>query len=132
MYGKKSAPSKEKRDIKVGDTVRISKVKSVFAKGYLPNWTEEFFTVSGINTKYSPITYKLKDYHDEVIEGSFYRHEIQKVTQEDDVFLVEKVIQTEKRRNEVWCLVKWRGYPSSMNSWVRKADIMKVANREKV
>ena len=132
VYGKKRSVAKEKRDIKVGDTVRISKVKSVFAKGYLPNWTEELFTVSSINTKYFPITYKLKDYHDEVIEGSFYRQEIQKVTQKDDVFLVEKVIRSEKRRNEVWSFVKWKGYPSSMNSWVRKADIMKVSDREKV
>ena len=134
MYGKKkSVVPKHKKDIKIGDTVRISKVKSVFAKGYLPNWTEEMFTVDDINTKYSPTTYKLKDYNGEVIEGSFYHHEIQKITpKDDDVFLVEKVIRSEKRGREMWCLVKWRGYPSSMNSWVRKRDISKVTNRERV
>ena len=42
-----------KSDVRVGDKVRISKVKSVFAKGYLPNWTEEIFAVSSINTKHS-------------------------------------------------------------------------------
>ena len=129
MYDKKTKATKEKRDIKVGDKVRISKVKSIFAKGYLPNWTEEIFTVASINTKYSPTTYKLKDYNEEIIEGSFYRHEIQKVTQKDDTFLVEKVIRTQKRGNEYWCLVKWRGYPSNMNSWVRKRDIVRVTNR---
>ena len=30
----------------VGDEVRLSKAKLVFAKAYLPNWTEEIFTVS--------------------------------------------------------------------------------------
>ena len=104
-------------------------MKSVFEKGYLPNWTEEIFTVDSINTKYNPISFKLKDYNDEVIEGSFYRHEIQPITQTDDVFLVEKVIRTERRDGEQWCLVKWKGYPSSMNSWVRRSDIMQVTDR---
>ena len=30
---------------KVGDHVRISKYKSIFAKGYMPNWSEEVFGI---------------------------------------------------------------------------------------
>ena len=30
---------------KVGDHVRISKYKSIFAKGYMPNWSEEIFVI---------------------------------------------------------------------------------------
>ena len=30
---------------KVGDRVRISKYKSIFAKGYTPNWSEEIFVI---------------------------------------------------------------------------------------
>ncbi len=119
-------------DVEVGDQVRISKVKSVFEKGYLPNWTEEIFTVASINTKFSPIMYKLKDYNGDVIEGSFYREEVQPVSHTDDTFLVEKVIRRQRRHNEEWCLVKWRGYPSSMNSWVRRSDIMYVSDRRDV
>ena len=33
---------------KVGDHVRISKYKNIFAKGYTPNWSEEIFVVSKI------------------------------------------------------------------------------------
>ena len=33
---------------KVGDHVRISKYKNIFAKVYAPNWSEEFFAVSKI------------------------------------------------------------------------------------
>ena len=133
MYGEKKDKKRiERRDIKVGDKVRISKVKNIFAKGYLPSWTEEVFTVASINTKYTPTTYKLKDYHNEIIEGSFYREEIQKVIHDEDTYLVEKVIRTQKRGNETWCFVKWQGYPSSMNSWVRKRDISKVTSRETV
>ena len=128
----KNVASKRKSNIQVGDKVRISKVKSVFAKGYLPNWTEEIFTVESINRKTSPVTYKLKDYQGNVIEGSFYRQEIERVIHDDDDYIVEKIIRTQKRGNEAWCLVKWSGYPSSMNSWVRKSDIVTLSDRQRV
>ena len=128
----KRPENRAKSDIKVGDKVRISKVKSVFAKGYLPNWTEEIFTVEHVDRKTSPITYKLKDYDGEVIEGSFYRQEIESVIHDDDTYIVEKVIRTQKRGNEEWCFVKWAGYPSSMNSWVRKSDIVTLTDRTRV
>jgi transposase InsO family protein len=124
--------SEVKGDIKIGDKVRISKVKSIFAKGYLPNWTEEIFTVDDINRKTSPTSYKLKDYQGEVIEGSFYREEIEPVIHEHDEYVVEKVLRTQKRGNEKWCLVKWLGYPSSMNSWVRKTDVTTLSTRTHV
>ena len=34
--------SKEIND-KVGDIVRISKYKNIFAKGYVPNWSEDVY-----------------------------------------------------------------------------------------
>ena len=34
--------------IKVGDNVRISKYKNIFAKGYMPDWSEEVFVVNKI------------------------------------------------------------------------------------
>ena len=36
---------------KVGEHVRISKYKNIFAKGYIPNWSEEVFAVKKV--KYS-------------------------------------------------------------------------------
>ena len=36
---------------KVGDRVRISKFKNIFAKGYTPNWSKEIFIVNEINDK---------------------------------------------------------------------------------
>ena len=33
---------------KVGDHVRISKFKNIFAKGYTPNWSEEVFVIKRI------------------------------------------------------------------------------------
>ena len=114
------------RDIQVGDRVRISKVKSVFDKGYLPNWTDEEFFVDSINTKYAPTMFTLRDAAGEVIDGSFYRHEIQPIARADEVYLVERILRRQRRRGEMWYFVKWRGYPTSMNSWVRRRDMERV------
>ena len=62
---------------KVGDRVRISKFKNVFAKGYTPNWSREIFIVDKINDTL-PYTYNLKDLNDEEIIGSFYDRKLQK------------------------------------------------------
>ena len=39
---------KEDPKFKVGDYVRISKYKNIFAKGYALNWSEEVFVISKI------------------------------------------------------------------------------------
>ena len=62
---------------KVGDRVRISKFKNIFAKGYTPNWSTEIFIVDKVNDTV-PYTYNLKDLNDEEIIGSFYDRELQK------------------------------------------------------
>ena len=38
----------ENPKFKVGDTVRISKYKNVFAKCYAPNWPEEVFVIEKV------------------------------------------------------------------------------------
>ena len=62
---------------KVGDRVRISKFKNMFAKGYVPNWSSEIFIVDKVNDTI-PYTYNLKDLNDEEIIGRFYDRELQK------------------------------------------------------
>ena len=55
----------------VGNRVRISKFKNIFAKGYTPNWRREIFIINKISDTV-PYTYNLKDLNDEEIIGSFY------------------------------------------------------------
>ena len=33
---------------KIGDIVRISKYKNIFAKGYVPNWSEKVFVIKKV------------------------------------------------------------------------------------
>ena len=55
---------------KVGDHVRISKYKNIFAKGYMPNWSEEIFIIKKIKNTV-PWTYVLNDISGEEIIGTF-------------------------------------------------------------
>ena len=61
----------------VGDRVRISKLKNIFAKGYAPNWSKEIFVINKINDTV-PYTYNLKDLNGEKIISSFCDRELQK------------------------------------------------------
>jgi len=75
---------------KTGDKVQILKKIGLFEKGFTPNWTEEVFTVSKFQ-RTDPITYKMTDYNDEEVQGTFYEQELQKTSQ--DVFRIEKVVK---------------------------------------
>ena len=95
---------------KVGDHVRSSKYKNIFAKGYTPNWSSEVFVVSKIKNTV-PWTYIINDLNGEEIIGTFYEKELQKTNQKK--FRIEKVI---KRKGDK-LYVKWKGYDNSFNSW---------------
>ena len=73
-----------------------AKSKRTFKKGYLPNWTEEIFTISKRITKERPF-YKLTDDSGEILDGSFYEEELQKVIKEDNKFCIEHILRKKKR-----------------------------------
>ena len=84
--------NKASSNFKIGDTVRISKYKNIFAKGYVPNWSEEVFVIKKVKNTV-PWRYVVRDLNGEVV-GTFYEKELQKANQKE--FRVEKV--KEKRQ----------------------------------
>ena len=109
-------PNKKDSKSKVGDNVRMSKYKNIFAKGYTPNWSEEVFVISKIKNTV-PWTYVINDLNGEEITRSFYEKELQKTNQKE--FRIEKVL---KRKGDK-LYVKWKGYDSRFNSWIDKKDL---------
>ena len=107
---------------KIGDTVRITRKKGTFEKSYEMGWTWEVFTVSEVKKTY-PVTYGLSDYKGEKIKGSFYRSELQLVDKSNNIWPVEKIINTRKRRGQTEYLVKFLGYPNEANSWIPHKDL---------
>ena len=61
----------------IGDIVRISKYKNIFAKGYVPNWSEEVFVIRKVRNTV-PWTYVISDLKCEKFVGTFYEKELQK------------------------------------------------------
>ena len=115
-YAEYNENSNEKDpEFKVGDHVRISKYKNIFAKGYSQKWSEGVFVAIEIKNTV-PWTYVISDVNDELISGSFYEKELQKTSQEK--FRIEKVA---KRKGDK-LYVKWKGYDNSFNSCVDKKE----------
>ena len=81
--------------------MRISKYKNIFAKGYMPNWSEEIFIIKKIKNTV-PWTYVINNLNSQ------------------QEFRIEKII---KRKGDK-LYVKWKGYDNSFNSWIDKTDIV--------
>lgn len=111
---------------KIGDKVRISREKNIFEKGYVGNFSEEIFTIHNILMR-NPIVYTIKDYNSELITGTFYEDELQKVILNDEsLFKVDKILDTRGKGNSRVHLVRWLGYPSKFDSWVRASDLVSI------
>ena len=98
--------------------LRISKYKNnIFAKGYIPNWSEEVFISSKIKNTV-PWTYAINDLSGEEITGTFYEKELQKTDQKE--FRKGKVLK--KKGDKLY--VKLKGYDNSFNSLIDKKDLV--------
>lgn len=120
LYGRTLKVSPKEKNFAPGDLVVITKSKRLFEKGYLPNWTYEQFTVTEVIPS-TPVRYRIKDYADEVLDGTFYGAELQKTVKREK-FHIEKVVRRSKNK----VLVKWWGSPDSMNSWVPAKNVHKI------
>ena len=104
--------------------VRASSHKTIVDKGYMPNWTKEHYTVSQAvppRRVTQRRVYKLVDYDDEPVKGSWYPEERQKIS--DNQYRIYKVLQrrtlpdgTKER------FVRWEGWPDKYNSWIKETD----------
>ena len=77
--------------------MRISKKRKDFAKGYLPNFTEEVFIVVKV-LKTEPQTYIIKDLNGEEIKGTFYNEELSRY--DSELYEIEKVLK--RKKDKFW------------------------------
>ena len=80
----------KKPKFQIGDNVRISKYKNIFAMGYTPNWSEEVFVISKIKNTVT-WTYVINNLNGEEIAGSFHGKELEKTNEEK--LRIEKVLK---------------------------------------
>ena len=125
LYSKRLKSQKKNPQLKVGDHVRLNTIHRTFGKGYLPGWTEEVFVVHRVIPGPVP-TYKIHEWDDTPVQGTFYEEDLQKV-HVSDVFRIEKVL---KRQKDRW-LVKWKGWPDKYNSWIARREVTSLRPRKR-
>ncbi|EGT60159.1 hypothetical protein CAEBREN_20145 [Caenorhabditis brenneri] len=108
---------KTKTKFKIDDTVRITKYKTVFDKGYLPNWSTEIFKITKVHPG-EVTTYSIRDLADEEIKGKFYEEELTLFNNVKEEYKIENILKSRKRNGVKEIFVKWYGYPEKFNSWI--------------
>ena len=123
-YGKiKRRPPKFKK----GQTVRISKLRAQFDRGYEKQFTEEIYKIRRVFTRLPVPTYELETLDgDETLEGNFYANELT-LTKPPKVFNIEKIVKRkkDKRTGQKLVLVKWEGYKNP--SWIAEDSVIERA-----
>ena len=86
----------------IGNLVRIGlKRRDLFGKASSNiKWSEELFKIHSINRS-NVISYKIKDLNGEIIEGIFYKRELQLTKNTSQEYNIEKIIRKNKNRNLV-------------------------------
>ena len=80
----------------MGDRVRLNKIHRTFEKGFLPGWTEEVFVVHCVVPGVVP-TYKIREWDDTPVKGTFYEADLQKVhVSNEALFLSKRYLRVKK------------------------------------
>ena len=102
-----------------GDMVRTHKFGTKFDRGYLPTFADEILFIKEVINSNPPV-YKIVDYHDNEIEGTYYASELTKYDKEEEEYDYDYILKTQKTDNPkvIRAFVKWKGYSDRFNSWV--------------
>ena len=99
---------------KVGDHVKISKYKNIFAKRYIPNWSKEIFVIKKLEIQFIGHMLLMISMMKKLLEH-FMKKNYKKNQQG---FRTGKVIKIKGSK----LYVKWKGYNNLFNSWIDKND----------
>ena len=112
---------KEKPQYKyaVGDHVRIPKTAVTFGREYDQRWTGEIFEVTNRFQRDGINMYKVEDQDKELVLGSFYEGELQRVLKDqENKWKVERIISEEGEGADKRAYVKFAGWPAFYNRWI--------------
>ena len=107
--------NKENLKSKVGDNVRISKYKNIFAKAVFQIGLKKFLGLKNLKTLCHGHMLLMILMEKKLLEP-FTKKELQKTNQKE--FRVQKAI----KRKDYKLYVKWKGYNNSFNNWIKKKD----------
>ncbi len=114
----------------LGADVRISLRPEKLVSEYGERWSKEIFTVDARRFREGIDVYKVKDAKGEVLLGTFYAQELQRVNKarEDKLYDIREVIKERtvadnrgKKRKEYF--VSFVGFPRKFNQWVPESAV---------
>lgn len=111
---------KIKVDLKVGDKVVPGVEKRTFHRGYKDQFSDSIHTIVEVDrSKHVPLYRLQSDADGEVLEGLFYREQIQKVTPNISDGKLPKYKITKRRgsKNNLEVYIDWEGLPKVFNAW---------------
>ena len=120
---KEAEIKRKKPKFKVGDTVRISILRTGFARGYHQNFTTEIWTVCDVFTNLPQPRYRVKDDNGEILLCVLNENELVAFKKKDNVYRIDKILKERRRKGRKEFFVHWLGYPNSKNSWISENDI---------
>lgn len=124
LFTKKRNKIKNNKIFMPGQTVRMSRGKSQFEKGYIPNYGDEILEVDAVKTHMRPIRYKLRDEKGEPFKSFFYKEELAPVRKGAETsFRIEKVLRKRRRSDGTYeILVKFLGDPD--RQWIHESQLV--------
>lgn len=101
---------------KIGDTVRVKYDLSVLDRGYLPNWSDAWYTIVTVNHAQSIPRYIVKDERGRLQKRTYYDKELQLVDTSKARARIEKIIKINNKKK--LALVHWLNTSSDLDSWI--------------
>ena len=82
------------------------------------------FLITQTNLDGNVPTYRISEWDDTPIKGTFYTQDLQKVVvTDDDLFRIDSTVRRKKDK----VLVRWKGWPSKYDSWINKKDLISLS-----
>lgn len=124
LYLRKRKNYSKKKNLNVGDLVRIYHQKRPFMRGYDEQFTTEIFKISYCFRQKGYPMYRLVDFLDEKVKGNFYEPELQSVEKNtESLWIIEKIIRKRQRRGRKEVYVKFVGSDGRFNSWILESEV---------
>ena len=121
----KKKRNKNHAKFRVGDMVRISLERDPFQKFYEQTMTLRVFEVVKVQNT-DPITYSLKNYKNEILEGSFYANELELVDKSSDTWSINQIHDSRIRNGITEYLVSWLDFPLEEKQWIPATDLYDI------